>query len=317
MDTKKPKLTAYLSAPLSIAIGFILAILVFHFILKNDGPVPIFIMFAVIEVTCMIFFAILPDKGKTIVRMISMFMIGLFLLVLAGLMGKNNFQLESFWFYIFAGSMAGVIVHFIMAKIIGPIFFSRNWCSWGCWSSMIFDLLPYKNNIKWQSSALSKMRYVHFFLSMILVTVLFFVFKYTIIQTDPKELANGMGTGRELVWLLVGNFLYYLSGIILAFKFKDNRAFCKYICPLTVFLKFTNKITLLRIKATDNKSCTNCRTCANSCPMGIDIPSYVKDNTRVLSTECIMCMKCVQKCPEAILKTSLGFDYVKKEYLNK
>jgi polyferredoxin len=231
-------------------------------------------------------------------------------------MGKNNFQLESFWFYIFSGSMAGVIVHFLMAKIVGPIFFGRNWCSWGCWTAMIFDLLPYKGNIKWNDK-FKNIRYIHFFLSMVLVAILFFGFKYTIIQTDPKALAEGMGTGRELVWLLIGNFLYYLIGIILAFKFKDNRAFCKYVCPLTVFLKLTSKITLLRINSDNPDNCNNCRICANACPMGIDIPSYIKDKTRVLSTECIMCMKCVAVCPNSVLKTSLGIDCVKEEYLNK
>ncbi len=36
---------------------------------------------------------------------------------------------------------------------------------------------------------------------------------------------------------IVGNILYYIVGIILAFLFKDNRAFCKYICPVTIFLE--------------------------------------------------------------------------------
>jgi polyferredoxin len=202
-----------------------------------------------------------------------------------------------------------------MAKIIGPIFFSRNWCSWGCWSSMVFDLLPYKNNIKWQSKKAGLIRYIHFFLSFCLVAVLVFGFNYTIIQTNPQDLANGMGTKAEFIWLLAGNLLYYLSGIILAITFKDNRAFCKYLCPLTVFLKLTNKITFLRIKG-DSALCNNCKTCSQSCPMGIDIPAYIQAKTRVLSTECIMCMKCVANCPKAVLKTSLGLDYSKKEFLN-
>lgn len=31
--------------------------------------------------------------------------------------------------------------------------------------------------------------------------------------------------------------IHYAVGIILAFAFRDNRALCKYICPVTVFLK--------------------------------------------------------------------------------
>lgn len=36
---------------------------------------------------------------------------------------------------------------------------------------------------------------------------------------------------------MIGNALYYALGIALAFALRDNRAFCKYICPVTVFLK--------------------------------------------------------------------------------
>jgi hypothetical protein len=49
-------------------------------------------------------------------------------------------------------------------------------------------------------------------------------------------LSYGVGaTGTIAVyWFLAGNVLYYLVGIVLAFQLKDNRAFCKYVCPVTV-----------------------------------------------------------------------------------
>jgi hypothetical protein len=37
-------------------------------------------------------------------------------------------------------------------------------------------------------------------------------------------------------WLLGGNIFYYASGIALAYLLKDNRAFCKYVCPITAVL---------------------------------------------------------------------------------
>ena len=311
---KKAKLSAYLSAPLSIVIGFILAILFFTFILKETSPVPIFIIFAIIEAGSMALYGILPDKGKNIARMTSMFLIGSMLLLAAGILSSSNYQLEGFFFYLLSGTMSGVLIHFAMAKIIGPIFFSRNWCSWGCWSSMVFDLLPFKKNVKWNSPRSGKLRYLHFFISLTLVAVLFYVFKYAFVQTDPAALKNSMGTRTELIWFLLGNLFYYVAGITLAFKYKDNRAFCKYLCPLTVTLKFTDKFTLLRIKG-DQNSCNNCGTCSANCPMGIDIPAYVKAGTRVKSTECIMCMRCVANCPEAALRTSIGLDFAGQEFL--
>ena len=51
-----------------------------------------------------------------------------------------------------------------------------------------------------------------------------------------------------MFWMfLVGNALYYIVGIVLAFIFKDNRAFCKYVCPVTVFLKLMSYYSLLRV----------------------------------------------------------------------
>ena len=56
---------------------------------------------------------------------------------------------------------------------------------------------------------------------------------------------------------IAGNILYYGTGIILAFAFKDNRAFCKYICPITVFLKPASYFSLLQIKI-DTEKCISC-----------------------------------------------------------
>mgnify|MGYP002441214841 CR=1 FL=1 len=46
---------------------------------------------------------------------------------------------------------------------------------------------------------------------------------------------------------LAGNVIYYISGIALAFALKDNRAFCKYLCPVTVFLKPMSYFSVLRV----------------------------------------------------------------------
>lgn len=53
---------------------------------------------------------------------------------------------------------------------------------------------------------------------------------------------------RIMFWsFVIGNILYYVIGITLAFLFKDNRAFCKYLCPITVFLKPASYFSLVRV----------------------------------------------------------------------
>ena len=69
---------------------------------------------------------------------------------------------------------------------------------------------------------------------------------------------------------IIGNVLYYLIGILLAFLFKDNRAFCKYICPVTVFLKPASYFSVMRIKC-DKDKCISCGKCKRNCPMNVDM----------------------------------------------
>ena len=98
---------------------------------------------------------------------------------------------------------------------------------------------------------------------------------------------------------IIGNVLYYAVGIILAVVLKDNRAFCKYICPITVFLKPMSYFARLRVEC-DTEKCVSCGKCKRVCPMEVD----VTDNSRKREngTECILCMECVKNCPRGALK---------------
>lgn len=313
---KQPSFSAYITTPLSVAAGFILAILFFIFVLQEIAPAIIMAIFLVIQCGAMIAFGLLPPRHKRKARMTAMWLMGLFLFVMAGLLSRNSFQLENVWFFVLAGAMGGVIVHYSIAKIIGPILLGRTWCGWGCWTTMILDLLPYKSDIRWASLKTPRLRLLHFILSFALVVVVVCVLGIAVIDVSPKAQAEGLGTQAEFWWLLIGNLLYYLSGIILAFWLKDNRAFCKYLCPVTVFLRFTNRFSVLRIRG-NAASCTNCGTCSLGCPMGIDVNAYIKTGKRVKSTECIMCMKCITACPESNLRSSIGLDIATKDWLRQ
>ena len=49
-----------------------------------------------------------------------------------------------FWYYLSLGVFEGAVIHFLIAKILGPLLFGRGWCGYACWTAMILDLLPYK-----------------------------------------------------------------------------------------------------------------------------------------------------------------------------
>ncbi|MDR3120428.1 MAG: 4Fe-4S dicluster domain-containing protein, partial [Clostridiales bacterium] len=72
-------------------------------------------------------------------------------------------------------------------------------------------------------------------------------------------------------------------------------AFCKYICPITVFLKPASYFSLTRVKVDESK-CVNCGKCERVCPMNVKMrdPKRSREN----STECILCFECAKVCPK-------------------
>ena len=219
-------------------------------------------------------------------RRIAQFLVGAYMLVYLGLMCNENMQIEGFWYYLFTGVFEAATIHYAVAKIFGPLIFGRGWCGFSCWTAMILDLLPYKipqqPRKKW-----GWIRYITFALSFIFVSGLF--------------LAQVKNMEQIMFWLfLIGNSLYYIVGIFLAFALKDNRAFCKYICPITVFLKPASYFSLLRIKC-DKSKCISCGKCKKICPMNVD----VTDNSRKRKngTDCILCFECKKVCPKNALDT--------------
>lgn len=217
-------------------------------------------------------------------RNVVQFAVGLYMLIYLGIISNENMQIEGFWYYLFLGVFEAAVIHYLVAKIIGPIIFGRGWCGYACWTGMILDLLPYKVP-KEKRKKLGFIRYITFSLSFIFVAILF-IFKF-------DNLSNIM------FWaFIIGNIIYYITGISLAFIFKDNRAFCKYICPITIFLKPASYFALIRVKR-DKDKCINCKKCIKSCPMNVDM----LDNSRKRknATECILCNNCVRNCPKKAL----------------
>ncbi|MBD5441007.1 MAG: 4Fe-4S dicluster domain-containing protein [Treponema sp.] len=219
-------------------------------------------------------------KNCAYARRITQLLVGLYMLVYLGIICNENMQIEGFWFYLFSGVFEAATIHYAVAKIFGPLFFGRGWCGYACWTAMVLDFLPYKIPSA-PRKPLGALRYVTFSISLLFVAALFFF------RIKNKEAIMFRA-------FIIGNALYYAAGIALAFAFKDNRAFCKYLCPITVFLKPASYFSLLRVKC-DTEKCVQCGACKKVCPMDVDIT----DNSRKRKngTECILCFECVKSCP--------------------
>ena len=211
------------------------------------------------------------------------------MLLYLGVISRENMQIEGFWYYLFLGAFEAATIHYAVAKIFGPLLFGRGWCGYACWTAMVLDLLPYRTPREPRKEGLGKLRWLTFALAPVFVASLF------IFDVEGKE---------RVMWysFLIGNAVYYAVGIALAFAFRDNRAFCKYLCPITIFLKASSRFSLMRVEA-DPKKCVSCGKCRKVCPMNVapDQPFALRTNR----TECILCMKCAENCPKGALTLTM------------
>ena len=221
----------------------------------------------------------LYSKKIKYARRIVQFLVGCYMLVYLGIISNENMQIEGFWYYLFTGVFEAATIHYAIAKIFGPLLFGRGWCGYACWTAMILDLLPYKTPAE-PRKKFGFIRYIMFVVSLF------------ILRAGNME--------KIMFWsFLIGNIVYYAVGVILAYVLKDNRAFCKYICPITVFLKPMSYYSAMRITC-DKANCVSCGKCKKVCPMDVDMTD--NSRSRVNGTECILCMECVEVCPKKALK---------------
>ena len=220
-------------------------------------------------------------------RNVALLGVGLYMLVFLGLIEGENMQLAGFWFYLFNGVFMAATIHYFVAKIAGPFLFGRGWCGYACWTAMVLDLLPFKVPRQKRKKRLGFIRYLVFASTFLFVLALF-VFRVQNIEWIMY------------VSFIAGNLLYYAVGIALAFAFKDNRAFCKYVCPITVFLKPASYFSLLRVKVNHEK-CIGCGKCEQVCPMNVEVTNNSR-RTRKYGTECILCLECAKNCPKDAIK---------------
>ena len=248
----------------------------------------IFFLFNFIYIGSMLALGLyLFGRGYKHARRVTQLGVGIYMLVVLGVIAGENIQLSGFFYFLFLGVFQAAVLHYTVAKIGGPLIFGRAWCGYACWTAMVLDFLPFKIPASHERrSRFGMLRYILF-----LVTFLFVVLLFIIRPTGLERIMY--------ISFIVGNVIYYAVGIALAYYFKDNRAFCKYVCPITTFLKPMSFFSLVRVKKAEDM-CVNCNKCKSVCMMDVDM----LDNSRKRkhATECILCGECIRACPKKALK---------------
>lgn len=118
-----------LKTPIIIEIFFVLiAYLLYH----STGNIFYLFNFVYIgtAISMGIYFIL---KGHKYGRNIMMLAIGSYLLIYVGFMRHENLSMSGFWYYLGLGVFEAAVIHFLVAKIAGPLYF------WSCmvWICML------------------------------------------------------------------------------------------------------------------------------------------------------------------------------------
>jgi len=208
-------------------------------------------------------------------------------------------DLEGFFTLLFAGTMGAAIGHNLVTVIAGPMLFGRLVCGWGCWRSMVLELLPIGRSPGRRRGAWT-------FLALGGLAATAGNGASSVLM--PGHRASGppdVLRATSLGWIGLGFGVYYAASLGLAFALKDQRAFCKYLCPNSAILRVTSRFSLLKMSA-KRELCDACGACSQICPMDIDVAQFAARGLRVGSGDCILCQQCAHACHTGALRLTAG-----------
>ena len=231
----------------------------------------------------------LKGRKKLLGRKIAILMVMPCLLIFIPVVNNENFQLEGVALIVMVGFFSKGFIHYAIAKLFGPLIWGRGFCGWACWTAAILEWLPISSkNKKAVDPKYKNLRFIVLFISLAIPAYLVFVLNYDVRRNYIFQ--------QEMLWMYTGNLLYYLIGIPLAFILKDKRAFCKYVCPVSLVMIPGSKLSAINIKPS-GKECIQCGNCNKACPMDIDVMSYMLAGKKINHSECILCDDCQVVCP--------------------
>jgi ferredoxin-type protein NapH len=246
---------------------------------------------------CLTAYATAPHPLKQRMRRLVLLTGGLSVLAPA-LLGAGSLDLEGFFVLLLAGTAGAALGHTVVTVIAGPLVFGRALCGWGCWRAMVLELLPARRGAGRRRGAWALLPYLG-----LATSVAASAFSFFTLGHRPPPGAGG--TGAAVLPVLVACSVYYAASIGLALAMKDQRAFCKYLCPSSAILRWTSRPALLRIVARAD-ACDVCGACTRACPMDVDVAALALAGRRVGPGECVLCQRCVHACPKGALHLTFG-----------
>ena len=176
--------------------------------------------------------------------------------------------------------------------------FGRAFCGWACPFGTLHDMLsPTTRRREVETRNRWYVKYTILFLALALawfaLDTIFCKFcpSGSLFAAIPFRLLYP-GFSEFGLFFYIHMFTFVLA-IILALVI--SRFWCRYLCPLGAIAGAFNKVGMLTIHWNEDK-CKKCEVCLDVCVMGITKMEEVGT-----STDCILCGRCVETCPEKAL----------------
>lgn len=283
-----------------VAISSLQAAVAGVLMVLHKGPVPILIALLGMGISlgpCLGAYALIAAPHKQAARRLVLLTGGATILSFS-LLSSANLDLEGAFMLLFDGAMGIAIGHTLVTCVVGPLFFGRALCGWGCWRAMVLELLPIRNGHKRREGRWRSLTWAGLGTAVAAAAVEYFFFGHR----AGGEIGSVSTAGTKA--LLIGFCVYYALSIGLAFGLRDPRAFCKFLCPNAAILRLTSRFSMLKVRAGQNL-CNSCGACSRACPMDVDVRAFARVGSRIRSGDCILCLRCVEMCPSGALK--IGF----------
>jgi len=259
----------------------------------------------------------------------------LFYLQRVGLFGAAN------WSQIFTYPGLKTILWFILFAVL-VMLLSKTWCGWICpfgtmqdWLTMLRKKLGIRE-IEWSWKTYDTIKPLKYlFLGVILVVPL--LIAYGGMHQDFYLLFCRICPGRTLLPLFAGQTRFFsldfanditlvisvisiiIAAITVVGSFFKERFFCLF-CPMLPLIQMFKKYSLITFEKKVD-TCSGCGNCLRMCPMDVREVHEEKEKAKVMSPECLLCMKCVESCPEDKTLTIKFLQYKiftsSREYITK
>ncbi|NLX57362.1 MAG: 4Fe-4S binding protein [Planctomycetaceae bacterium] len=211
-----------------------------------------------------------------------------------------------------------LLYFFLLLLVLG-----KAWCGWICPLGFIMDVLDlarrrlnmgYLFFSQRLRARLAPIKWVLLFLSLVVPLSCFPFFMRSQIASDLSQPYCQWCPAKYVVPLCVGNveeiavnfrsgvgiFMtavgLVVAGLFLIGALTKRRFWCSF-CPMGLVIGLCRKISIVKLKK-NCQACTRCGICYNVCPLDIEEIFTERTRTNVTYQDCILCMKCIENCPE-------------------